>query len=68
MNSRAFACFFSGLSAGIAIALMVAPRSRTEIKEEVQGKLREGKESIEREKDRITAAIDAGKRAYRETA
>lgn len=75
---RDCASFVSGLSAGMALAMLVTPRSgsavRNGIREKVQRGtqvLKDGKSAaetvLERELEGIGAAVDAGKRAYRDT-
>jgi hypothetical protein len=74
-TKRDYACFVSGLSAGMAIAFLLTPRAGAEVRNQIKEKvnrgaqaLREGKaaaaEVLEREVDGINSAIDAGKKAY----
>lgn len=78
MTIRDCCSFFSGLGTGVGLALVLAPRSGAQMRSEIQGKVDEGRQvlrtkkdvalkTIEREKDGIAAAIDAGKQVYRET-
>jgi len=77
-NIRDYACFVSGLSAGVALAFSFAPRSGAEFRNQIQAKvrrgadaLREGKtaagNALDRRMEGIGAALDAGKRAYQST-
>lgn len=77
-TTRDCAYFFCGLSAGVAAALLIAPRSGPETRNEIRQTLEKGKqilrdgkanavETLDREKEGLKAAIDAGKNAYRET-
>lgn len=77
-STRDCACFLSGLGAGVAVALLIAPRSGSQTRNEIRQKLEKGRqifrdskatamETLEREKEGLEAAIDAGKRAYCET-
>ena len=77
MTTRDYSCFFSGLGAGICLALVFAPKSGAEIRsgirekvDQSRQKLRETKtaayEAVERKKDGFASAVDAGKQAYRE--
>lgn len=77
-SARDCAYFMSGLGAGLAIALLFAPRSGSAVRNEIRHTLQRGGQAIrdgktvaaaalEREKEGLGAAIDAGKRAYQET-
>ncbi len=77
-TTRDCACFLSGLGAGVAVALLIAPRSGSQTRNEIRQSLEKGRrifrdgkatavETLEREKVGLQAAIDAGKRAYCET-
>lgn len=72
---RECASFVSGLGAGVALALLFAPRAGCEVRTGVREQVRRGAQALkdgksaaegalERELDGIGAAVDAGKRAY----
>jgi gas vesicle protein len=78
-TTRDYACFLSGLGAGVAVALLLTPRSGSQIRNEIKQTLAKGRqilrdstatvvEGLEREKESLEAAIDAGKKAYSQTA
>ena len=77
MTTRECSCFFSGLGAGIAIAMLFAPKSGAQLRNEIRGKVNEGRrrvdegreaihKTVEREKAGVDAALEAGKQAYKE--
>ena len=77
MTTRDCSVFFSGMGAGVCLALLLAPRSGAQLRSGLHDKvdlgrqkLRETKtaayQAMERERDGISAALDAGKQAYRE--
>jgi len=83
-----FSYFFLGLGLGVAVGLLVAPKSGAETRELLLNKADEGKDylrrrgeglrdsatefvdkgkgAINRQKDQLAAAVEAGKQAYRE--
>jgi len=83
-----FSYFFLGLGLGVAVGLLVAPKSGAETRELLLNKADEGKDylrrrgddlrgsatdfidrgksAINRQKDQLSAAVEAGKQAYRE--
>jgi gas vesicle protein len=77
MTTRDYSCFVTGLGAGICLALVLAPKSGAQLRSGIQEKLEQSRqklqqtktaayEAVERKKDGLTAAVDAGKQAYRE--
>jgi hypothetical protein len=75
---RDFACFFSGVGAGMAAAVLLTPRTGADVRNQLREKvdqgaqaLRRGKaaaeQAVDREMEGVGAAIDAGKRAYLDT-
>jgi gas vesicle protein len=77
MSTRDCSSFFTGLGAGICLALVFAPKSGAQVRTGIQEKLDQGRHKIKetktaayqavgREKDGISAAVVAGKQAYRE--
>ncbi len=75
---RDCASFVSGLGAGVALAVLVTPRSGSEVRKGIREKVQRGTQvlkdgktaaesALERELEGIEAAVDAGKRAYRDT-
>lgn len=81
-------CFALGFGIGIAVGVILAPRSGEETRQFLRSKAGEGKDYLKkqgdtlcgsaggavergksavlRQKDQLTAAVEAGKRAYRE--
>jgi gas vesicle protein len=77
MSTRDCSSFFAGLGAGIGIALVFAPKSGAQVRCGIQEKLDQGRQklqqtktaayqAVEREKEGISAAVGAGRQAYRE--
>ena len=77
MTTRDCSSFFTGLGAGICLALVLAPKSGAQVRTGIQEKLDQGRQkfqqtktaayqAVEREKDGIAAAACAGRQAYRE--
>lgn len=77
MTTRDCSYFFSGLGIGAGLALIYAPRSGAQVRGDIQDKLNHGLQAlrdtktaaynaVEREKDAVAAAIEAGKQSYRD--
>jgi len=87
-DDNKFSYFFLGLGLGVAVGLLVAPKSGAETRDLLltkadEGKeylkrtgeglrdsagdlLDKGKEAVNRQKDQLAAAVEAGKQAYRD--
>lgn len=87
-DSKSFSFFFLGLGAGVALGMILAPKSGSETRGLIRDKTYEGtdylkrkgedlkdsagdmvergKTAVSRQKDQFSAAVDAGKQAYRE--
>jgi hypothetical protein len=76
---RDCASFVSGFGAGVALALLFAPRAGLEVRNEIREQVQRGAQALkdsksaaegalERELGGIGAAVDAGKRAYQDAA
>jgi gas vesicle protein len=88
-DNKGLSYFFMGLGAGVALGMILAPKSGSETRGLLRdkalegtdyvkrrtGDLREsagdlverGKTAVNRQKEQLSAAVDAGKQAYRET-
>ena len=64
---RDLGCFFIGMGVGVAVALLLAPKSGRETRDLLKGKADEGKEYIKRRsselRDNASEIIDRGKQA-----
>jgi hypothetical protein len=76
MNARHFSIFLAGLGIGAAGAALLAPKAGRELRrdarervagdlQKVQGRIREAKLAVNREVQRIDAAVHAGVETYR---
>jgi gas vesicle protein len=77
--SKDMSLFFSGLGAGVAIALLFAPKSGEQTRADIRDTLLDVKEkamehksglrdSLKQTKEQVSAAMDAGREAYRSAA
>jgi gas vesicle protein len=77
MNSKHFSLFCTGLGAGVALAVLFAPKSGKETRDRIRGSLEDGKraftdkqcalrDSAKNLADSVTSAFDAGRSAYRD--
>ena len=60
-----------GLAAGVGIGMLIAPdegrETRRKLVDWLKAKRAEGRETLHHKREQMEAAIDAGRKAYRET-
>ena len=58
--------FLLGLGIGTALGVLFAPKAGPETREFILARADDSKQAISKQKDNLSAAVEAGKQAYRE--